>query len=128
MGVARRVLSRRAWTMRVTVIKVSMMVMAVVVGGGGACGASDGGEDCGGWWAGGGAGAVEPPSDAWRGAVAACLRAPACPEAAACDDPRWSVLADWALDEIAACFAGPCEERAACIAAAMPPRECWGKN
>ncbi|MBZ0238774.1 MAG: hypothetical protein K8M05_41070 [Deltaproteobacteria bacterium] len=107
--------------MRVTVI---MMTVMVVVGGGGACGASDGGGECGGWWAGGGTGVAAPPSDAWRGAVAACQRAPACPHATACDDPRWAGLADWALDEIATCFAGPCEERAACISATMPPIEC----
>jgi hypothetical protein len=34
-------------------------------------------------------------------------------------------MAAWALDQIAICFAGPCEERAACVAAALPPDVCW---
>lgn len=95
-----------------------MVAMVAIVAGGG-CDASDDGVECEDWWAG------EPSSDAWRGAVAACQRAPACPEATSCDDPRWPVMADWALDQIATCFAGPCEERAECVVAALPPDRCW---
>jgi hypothetical protein len=109
--------------------RVTTIMLIVAVVGGGACAASDGGGggECGGWWADGveEAAATRPPSDAWLGAVAACRRAPVCPHTNRCDDPRWSVLADWALDDIAACFAGPCEERTACVAAALPPAACW---
>jgi len=109
--------------MSVTMVKMwlaaAMTVVAVVAAG--ACAASDDGGECGAWWA------AQPSSDAWRGAVAACLRAPACAHTTTCDDPRWTVLADWALDEIAACFGGPCEERTECVAAAMPPPACWSE-
>ena len=105
--------------MRVTEV-MNRLVMVVAVAAG-ACGASDDGGECEEWWA------VEPSSDAWRGAVAACQRAPACTTTMSCDDPRWTVIADWALDQIAACFAGPCEERAACVAAALPPAVCWSE-
>jgi hypothetical protein len=127
LRVARLVLKvTREHMWRVTTI---MMLVGAVVGGG-ACAASDGGDgggECGAWWAEGveEAAATEPPSDAWWGAVAACERAPVCAHTNTCDDPRWTVLADWALDAIAACFAGPCEERTACVAAALPPESCW---
>lgn len=97
-----------------------MVVMVMIVGvEAGACAASDDDGECGAWWK-----AAPSSSDAWRGAVAACARAPACPVVRSCDDPRWRALADWALDEIARCFDGPCEERAACVAAALPPATC----
>jgi hypothetical protein len=104
--------------MRVMAI-VRMVMVVVIAGAAGACAASDDDGGCGAWWT-----AAPSSSDAWRGVVAACQRAPACPVLSTCEDPRWTVLADWALDEIARCFDGPCEERAACVAEAMPPAEC----
>jgi len=52
--------------------------------------------------------------------VAACQRAPVCPIERSCTDPRWPWLADAVLDDMVACFIGPCEERGRCLAELMP--------
>lgn len=113
--------STRANGAAAVAVAVAVAVMAAAVAALTAAGCADAPPDgaCEGWWRQGGA-----RSDAWRGAVAACARAPACPDTPACDDPRWPALADWVLDGVAACFVGPCEERAACVAALMPPATC----